>query len=120
MLKRLRRIRRENGLTQAEVARALGTTQAYVSKSENGERRLDAVELYDLARIYGTPLETLLPASNVRRLAPGEARPNQVAEQPARPKSDAGPKAQSTRGSRPARRSKPGRASNPAQPSKPK
>lgn len=120
MLKRLRRVRRENGLTQAEVARALGTTQAYVSKSESGERRLDAMELYDFARIYGAPLETLLPESNVPRLTPGEARPNQVAEQPVRPKSDAGPNARSTRGTKPVRRSKPGRASNPARPSKPK
>lgn len=56
------------GLTQAEVAQALGTTQAYVSKSESGERRMDAVELYDFARVYGAPLETLLPPSRVRRL----------------------------------------------------
>jgi transcriptional regulator with XRE-family HTH domain len=86
MLKRLRRIRRENGLTQAEVARALGTTQGYVSKSESGERRMDAVELYDFAQIYGAPLETLLPASKVRPLAGAQARPAGVAEGEVRPK----------------------------------
>jgi transcriptional regulator with XRE-family HTH domain len=86
MLKRLRRVRRENGLTQAAVARALGTTQAYVSKSESGERRMDAVELYDFARIYGAPLETLLPASKVRPLADAQARPGSVAEREVRPK----------------------------------
>jgi transcriptional regulator with XRE-family HTH domain len=86
MLKRLRLVRRENGLTQAEVARALGTTQAYVSKSESGERRMDAVELYDFAQIYGAPLETLLPASKVRPLAGAQARPTGVAEREARPK----------------------------------
>jgi len=86
MLKRLRRVRRENGLTQAEVARALGTTQAYVSKSESGERRMDAVELYDFARIYGAQLETLLPASKVRPLAGAQARPTGVAEREVRPK----------------------------------
>jgi transcriptional regulator with XRE-family HTH domain len=86
MLQRLRRVRRENGLTQAEVARALGTTQAYVSKSESGERRMDAVELYDFAQIYGAPLETLLPASKVRPLAHARARPAGVAEREVRPK----------------------------------
>jgi transcriptional regulator with XRE-family HTH domain len=85
MLKRLRRVRRRAGLTQAEVARALGTTQAYVSKSESGERRMDALELNDFARIYGTPVETLLPASKAPRLAEATTRPGGVAE-PIRPK----------------------------------
>jgi len=85
MLQRLRRVRLDTGLTQAEVAQALGTTQAYVSKSESGERRIDAVELFDFARVYGAPLETLLPASKVRRLADARARPDRVAEQPVRP-----------------------------------
>jgi transcriptional regulator with XRE-family HTH domain len=81
-----------HGLTQADVARALGTTQAYVSKSENGERRLDAVELYDFARVYGAPLETLLPPSNVRPLTSAGAHPGSVAELPVRPKAGAGSK----------------------------
>jgi transcriptional regulator with XRE-family HTH domain len=75
MLQRLRRVRLQTGLTQAEVARALGTTQGYVSKSESGERRIDAVELNDFARVYGAPLETLLPASKVRRVAERPVRP---------------------------------------------
>jgi transcriptional regulator with XRE-family HTH domain len=75
MLKRLRGVRRMYGLTQAEVAQALGTTQAYVSKSESGERRMDAVELYDFARVYGAPLETLLPPSRVRQLTGAGASP---------------------------------------------
>src|SRR5438477_2915001 len=93
MLKRLRRVRRETGLTQAQVAQALGTTQAYVSKSESGERRMDAVELYDFARIYGASLETLLPASKVRQLAGSRTRRDRVAEQAVRPRP--GPKAAS-------------------------
>lgn len=85
MLQRLRRVRRKAGLTQAEVARALGTTQAYVSKSESGERRLDPLELNDFARIYGTSVETLLPPSKAPRLAGNVTRPAGVAEQPIRP-----------------------------------
>ena len=80
MLQRLRRVRRKAGLTQAEVARALGTTQAYVSKSESGERRMDPLELNDFARIYGTSVETLLPPSKLPRLAGALAPPAGVAE----------------------------------------
>lgn len=56
LLARLRRARREAGLTQAQVAEAVGRPQSYVSKSESGERRLDTVELLELARVYGKPL----------------------------------------------------------------
>ncbi len=56
LLARLRRAREEAGLTQDEVARAVGRPQSYVSKCETGERRLDAIELEDLARVYGRPL----------------------------------------------------------------
>ena len=42
----LRDIRREAGLTQTELARKLGRTQAYVSKYELGERRLDLMDLF--------------------------------------------------------------------------
>lgn len=54
---RLRRAREEAGLTQADVARALGRPQSFVSKCESGERRVDAVELEDFARLYGQPCE---------------------------------------------------------------
>ena len=92
MLQRLRRVRRKAGLTQAEVARALGTTQAYVSKSESGERRMDPLELNDFARIYGTSVETLLPPSKAPRLAGGAAPPVGVAESPIRPNRGRRPK----------------------------
>jgi transcriptional regulator with XRE-family HTH domain len=99
MLKRLRRVRRQTGLTQAQVARALGTTQAYVSKSESGERRMDALELNDFARSYGTPVESLLPASKAPRLAEGIIRPGGAAERPSGPKGGRSPKR--ARGSKP-------------------
>ncbi len=37
-------VRQEAGLTQVELAKQLQTTQNYVSKSESGERRVDALE----------------------------------------------------------------------------
>ncbi len=60
LLARLRRAREEAGLTQEEVARAVGRPQSYVSKCETGERRLDAIELEDLARVYGRSLGFLV------------------------------------------------------------
>lgn len=41
----LRQIRLDADLTQAQVAQAIGETQSYVSKYENGEQRLDLIEL---------------------------------------------------------------------------
>jgi len=44
-LRLLRRVRIEAKLTQAQLAKILGTTQARVSKYEQGERRIDMLEL---------------------------------------------------------------------------
>lgn len=43
-LRLLRQARLESGLTQVELAQALGLPQSYVSKCEIGERRLDVLE----------------------------------------------------------------------------
>ncbi|MDE2491025.1 MAG: helix-turn-helix transcriptional regulator [Elusimicrobia bacterium] len=53
LLSRLRKARLEAGLTQEEVAQRLRQPQSFISKVESGERRLDAVELKALARVYG-------------------------------------------------------------------
>jgi len=55
-LKRLRAAREEAGLTQSEAARRLGKTQAFIWKSEVGERRVDFVELVLFAEIYAKPV----------------------------------------------------------------
>jgi transcriptional regulator with XRE-family HTH domain len=60
MLARLRKARRDAGLTQEEVARRLGARQALVSKVERGERRLDPIELSRFAALYGKPLAWFL------------------------------------------------------------
>ena len=52
-LTRLREARRQAGLTQEEAARRLGRHQAFLSKCESGERRVDFVELLVLAELYG-------------------------------------------------------------------
>jgi transcriptional regulator with XRE-family HTH domain len=40
-------------LTQLDVANRLGRPQSFVSKYENGERRLDVVEFLDVCAVVG-------------------------------------------------------------------
>lgn len=56
-LLRLRLAREEAGLTQVQAAKLLGRSQTWMSNSELGERRVDFVEMEDLAAVYGKPLE---------------------------------------------------------------
>jgi transcriptional regulator with XRE-family HTH domain len=49
----LRTARHRAGLTQVEAARLLGRPQSFVAKIENGERRVDVVELAEICRVYG-------------------------------------------------------------------
>lgn len=43
--------RKDAGITQQDLAEALNKSQSYVSKYENGERRLDLVEFLDIAEV---------------------------------------------------------------------
>ncbi len=49
---RLVQARLEAGLTQAKVSSKMGKAHSFISKCELGERRVDFVELLQLARIY--------------------------------------------------------------------
>ena len=57
LIQQLRQARLDAGLTQVDVGRKLKKPQAYVSKIERGERRIDVVELDELAKLYNKPLE---------------------------------------------------------------
>ena len=57
LIQRLRQARLEAGLTQVEAGKKLKKPQAYLSKVERGERRIDAVELNELAKLFGKPLD---------------------------------------------------------------
>lgn len=50
----------EAALTQVEVANQIQRPQSFVSKIESGERRIDVVELSELARVYRKPLDFFL------------------------------------------------------------
>jgi transcriptional regulator with XRE-family HTH domain len=52
----LRKVRRELGLRQVDVARLLGEPQSFVSKYESGERRLDLPELEQICKAIGVAL----------------------------------------------------------------
>ena len=56
-VERLKMARLESGLKQVEVAKKLGKPQSFVSKVEQGERRLDVAELKQFADIYKKPLD---------------------------------------------------------------
>ncbi len=52
----LRQIRIDADLTQGQIAERIGQTQSYVSKYENGEQRLDLMELEAVCKAAGVPL----------------------------------------------------------------
>jgi transcriptional regulator with XRE-family HTH domain len=53
MARRISEARRESGLTQVAVARAVRLSPSLVSKIERGERRVDPLELGRFARLFG-------------------------------------------------------------------
>ena len=59
-IKSLRQAREKAGLTQEMLAARLGATQAFVSKSERGERRVDIVELRAFCRAIGISMEQFI------------------------------------------------------------
>ena len=52
--------RKKKRLTQAVVAKRLGKPQSFVSKYESAERRLDVIELLDIADALGVQAAALL------------------------------------------------------------
>ena len=52
----LRQIRLDANLTQLQLAEKIGQTQSYVSKYENGEQRLDLIELESVCEAAGISL----------------------------------------------------------------
>lgn len=60
--------RERAGLKQSDVAARLGVPPSYLSKIENGTRRLDVIELIEIAGAIGTdPAEILRVVAEVIR-----------------------------------------------------
>lgn len=60
LIELLIRARETAGLTQAEVAGRLQRHQPFVSNIESGERRIDLIELLDLATIINLDLHQVI------------------------------------------------------------
>ena len=60
LTQKLRQARLDAGLTQVEAGKKIRKPQAYLSKIERGERGVDAVELAELARIYGKDIHDFI------------------------------------------------------------
>jgi transcriptional regulator with XRE-family HTH domain len=54
-LQKLKAAREEAGMTQREVSEKLGLSHTFLNKCETGERRVDVIELIQLAELYGKP-----------------------------------------------------------------
>ena len=71
-------LRKEKGMTQAELAEALGVTNKAVSKWETGEAMPETGQLVPLSRIFGVTVDELLNGERVAE--PAEEIPEEHAE----------------------------------------
>jgi len=53
LLEVVRELRKHRNLTQDQLARSMGVKQAFVSKYETGERRLDFLDLIGICDVLG-------------------------------------------------------------------
>jgi transcriptional regulator with XRE-family HTH domain len=66
LLETLREFRRRANITQVELAEKIDETQAFISKSERGERRLDVIQLRAICHGLGTTLPDFISAFEAR------------------------------------------------------
>jgi transcriptional regulator with XRE-family HTH domain len=71
LLELLRAVRKEAGTRQEDLAAAIGRKQAYVSKYELGERRLDLLDLASICDAIGLTLADFSARFDARRAKPG-------------------------------------------------
>ena len=57
LIKKLKKARKEAGLSQEQVAKILGGSQSYISKIEIGQRKIDIILLKKFAKIYKKNLD---------------------------------------------------------------
>lgn len=74
LLEVLMSARQAAGITQSELASRLGRPQSFVSKYENGERRLDILEFLDVMRAMRADPYEVLRSVEEGRAAPASDR----------------------------------------------
>jgi ribosome-binding protein aMBF1 (putative translation factor) len=62
LLRCLIEARKQAGLTQTQLAARLGRPQSFVSKVEQGQRRLDVVEFLEVAHAIGADSHAIIKA----------------------------------------------------------
>jgi transcriptional regulator with XRE-family HTH domain len=68
-------LRKSQGMTQAELARALGVSQQAVFAYELGERRISVLVLAKLSKIFSTSVENIVGLSKPVRMPTGRLSP---------------------------------------------
>ena len=63
----IRELREDRDLTQAAVARVLGTTQQVYSRYENGQNEIPVRHVITLCRYYGVSADHLLGLNQKKR-----------------------------------------------------
>lgn len=64
---RIADLRKDAGLTQAQLAKKVGVSQQIIASYENGKRNFPVARLLELADVLGAPAEELLEGSIGRR-----------------------------------------------------
>lgn len=68
-------LRKSRGMTQAELARAIGVSQQAVWAYELGERRISVLLLAKLAKVFSTPVEGMIGLSKPPLVRRGRLSP---------------------------------------------
>lgn len=72
------RLRKDRGLTQAELARAIGVSQQAVFAYELGERRVSVLLLTRIARVFAIPVEELVGMARPVRVPKARISPRSI------------------------------------------
>ena len=57
--------RKDAGLSQSELAKAIGEYQSFVARMESGQRRVDVIEYENLARILKFDVHEFFTTENI-------------------------------------------------------
>jgi transcriptional regulator with XRE-family HTH domain len=69
LLEVLRELRKQRNLTQDQLAKSMGVKQAFISKYETGERRLDFLDLVAICDVMGVSIVKFAERFEVSRKA---------------------------------------------------
>jgi len=56
-------------MTQRQVSESLGMAHSFLSKCETGERSIDVIDLIQLAKLYGKPIQYFFPDQDLNSWA---------------------------------------------------